>query len=286
MTPDVREAVAAAVGHPVAEAHAIAGGDINRAFRVRCDSGVVVFVKHRDQATPGAYVAEAHGLAWLTAADALRVPGVIAVRDEPPRLLVLEWIERGPPAATHDEVLGRGLARLHLAGAPSFGLDRPNLPATLSQANQPTSTWAEFWARRRLEPLARRAVDAGLLASATLPRWERLFARLPDLCGPPEPPSRLHGDLWAGNAIVDAAGAPVLIDPAVYGGHREVDLAMMHLFGGFGQRVFDAYDEVAPLSDGHRDRVPLYQLVPLLVHLILFGDGYRAQTERALSRYV
>lgn len=285
MTPDVRDAVAVAVGHPVIEAREIAGGDISRAFRVRCATGAVVFVKHRDHAAPGTYVAEAHGLAWLAAADAIRVPRIVAARDEPPRLLVLEWIEPGSPGTTHDEMLGRGLARLHLAGAPSFGLDRPNQLATLPQANEPTATWAEFWAMRRLEPLVRRAVDAGLLAAAMLPRWERLFGRLPDLCGPPEPPSRLHGDLWAGNTVTDEAGAPVLIDPAVYGGHREVDLAMMRLFGGFAERVFAAYEEVAPLADGHRDRVPLYQLVPLLVHVILFGGGYRARTEQALSRY-
>ena len=286
MTSDLRDAVATSVGHPVAEVREIAGGDINRAFRVRLATGTDVFVKHRHDAAPGTYVAEAHGLSWLAAVGALRVPQVVSVRDAPPRLLVLEWIEQGSPSATHDEALGQGLARLHQSAAPSFGLDRPNLLATLPQDNEPTATWAEFWATRRLEPLVRRAIDAGLLAPATLPRWQILFGRMADLSGPHEPPSRLHGDLWGGNAIVDAMGAPVLIDPAVYGGHREVDLAMMGLFGGFSERVFSAYEEVSPLSDGHRDRVPLYQLVPLLVHLILFGGGYRADVERALARYV
>ncbi len=286
MTSDLRDAVATSVGHPVAEVREIAGGDINRAFRVRLATGTDVFVKHRHNAAPGTYAAEAHGLSWLAAVGALRVPQVVSVRDAPPRLLVLEWIEQGSPSATHDDALGQGLARLHQSAAPSFGLDRPNLLATLPHDNEPTGTWAEFWATRRLEPLVRRAIDAGLLASATLPRWQILFGRMADLSGPHEPPSRLHGDLWGGNAIADAMGAPVLIDPAVYGGHREVDLAMMSLFGGFSERVFSAYEEVSPLSDGHRDRVPLYQLVPLLVHLILFGGGYRADVERALARYV
>jgi fructosamine-3-kinase len=109
---------------------------------------------------------------------------------------------------------------------------------------------------------------------------------MPDLCGPEEPPARLHGDLWSGNAIADRAGAPVLVDPAVYGGHREVDLAMMRLFGGFSERVFAAYDEAFPRAPGHEERVALHQLTPLLVHVLLFGGGYVRQTMRAVERYL
>jgi fructosamine-3-kinase len=113
-----------------------------------------------------------------------------------------------------------------------------------------------------------------------------LLAQLERLCGPPEPPARLHGDLWGGNMIADDRGEPCLIDPAVYGGHREIDLAMMKLFGGFGARVFDAYKEAFPLADGYRERVPLYQLYPLMVHVNLFGGGYLAQVEAALAQLV
>lgn len=285
MTQVLVDAIAVTVGDRVNRVVEIAGGDINRAFRAELSGGRSVFVKHRADATRGMYLGEAHGLAWLADAGAVRVPRVVGVRDEAPRLLALEWIERGTPGPDHDELLGVGLARLHRSGAPTFGLDRDNLIATLPQPNTPTDAWPEFWASRRLEPLVRRALDARLLDPADLPAWERLWRRLPELCGPTEDPARLHGDLWGGNAIVDEHGAPVLIDPAVYGGHREVDLAMMRLFGGFSARVFAAYDEVAPLADGHEDRVPLYQLGPLLVHLILFGGSYRASVERALGHY-
>ena len=110
-----------------------------------------------------------------------------------------------------------------------------------------------------------------------------MYAKLSDLCGPAEPPARLHGDLWGGNLHVDDDGAPVLIDPAVYGGHREMDLAMMRLFGGFGPSCFAAYDEVFPLADGWQARVPLHQLAPLVVHAIKFGGGYVASSDRALD---
>jgi fructosamine-3-kinase len=199
--------------------------------------------------------------------------------------LALEWIARGRPAAGHDEALGRGLAALHQAGAPAFGLAEDNFIGSLPQRNGHADWWPDLYGERRLEPLARMAVEDGRLAPAFLGDLERLRARLPDLCGPPEPPARLHGDLWGGNAMTDAAGAPVLIDPAVYGGHREVDLAMMRLFGGFSATVFAAYDEAHPLAAGHEDRVELYQLYPLLVHVVLFGGGYARSAERILRRY-
>ncbi|HEY8923631.1 MAG TPA: fructosamine kinase family protein, partial [Polyangia bacterium] len=127
------------------------------------------------------------------------------------------------------------------------------------------------------------ALDAGVAPASLGRQLDRLCARLDTLVGPPEPPARLHGDLWGGNSMVDERGSPSLIDPAVYGGHREVDLAMMRLFGGFGPRVFDAYDESYPLADGHEERVALYQLYPLLVHVNLFGGSYVGAVSSALA---
>jgi len=287
VTGPLLDALAAAAGAGVERAEAVAGGDVNRALRAELDDGRTVFVKHRDGAPAGMYRAEAEGLRWLAEAEAIRIPEVVALADDAePRLLALEWIDRGARGAGHDEALGRGLAALHAAGAPCFGLAEDNFIADIPQPNGPLPTWAAFHAERRVLHLGRRAVGAGLLPAGAGEKLERLAARMPELCGPEEPPARLHGDLWSGNAIADRAGSPVLVDPAVYGGHREVDLAMMRLFGGFSERVFAAYDEAFPLAPGHEERVALHQLTPLLVHVLLFGGGYARQAMRGVERYL
>jgi fructosamine-3-kinase len=234
------------------------------------------------------FAAEARGLGWLGEAGALRIPRVVAVAapEAPQQFLVLELVATGAPARDFDERLGRGLAALHRHGAPAstFGLDHDNFIGWLPQANAPAGTWPEFYRARRLEAQLRRAADEGRASSRMRQGFERLFGVLEQLCGPAEPPARLHGDLWGGNLLCDDRGGPCLIDPAVYGGHREIDLAMMRLFGGFGARVFDAYDDAWPLADGHQERVLLYQLYPLMVHVNLFGGSYVASVEAALER--
>jgi fructosamine-3-kinase len=272
-----------ATGSPVRSARSLAGGDIARAYRVELDDGARLFVKlHHDGARM--FPAEARGLSWLREADAIRIPAVVAVGPEHAPFLALELVDAGPPAADHDERLGRELAALHRAGAPSFGFDADNFVGALPQDNRACIDWPTFYRERRLAPLVRRAADDGLLDRAMVSAFDDLFAVLPDRCGPPEPPARLHGDLWAGNAITDERGAPVLIDPAVYGGHREIDLAMMHLFGGFSSRCFAAYAEAHPLAPDSASRIPLYQLYPLLVHVNLFGAAYVGQLRSALRR--
>jgi fructosamine-3-kinase len=205
---------------------------------------------------------------------------------QPLAFLLLGWIEPGPRARDFDERLGAGLAALHRTGPLAFGLDHDNFIALLPQHNTFAANWAEFYRDRRLLPLFERARSLGLLDAALERMAENLLFRLDQLVGPEEPPARLHGDLWGGNLHVDERGEPVLIDPAAYAGHREIDLAMMRLFGGFGARVFDAYAESFPLSAGHEQRVALYQLYPLLVHLCSFGAGYLGQVKSCLSRYV
>jgi fructosamine-3-kinase len=275
--------VARALGAEVASARRVGGGDINDAWTLELADGRRVFVKANDAAPPEMFEAEAHGLAWLDEAGALRIPRVLAVAED---FLALELLEPARPVADFDERLGRGLAALHRFGAPRFGLERDNFIGRLPQQNDPCDDWVTFYRGRRLEPQLRMAVEAGLAGSALSRDFDRLYARLPDLVGPPEPPARLHGDLWGGNKHVDERGLPALIDPAAYAGHREVDLAMMQLFGGFGPRVLAAYDEAYPLDEEWRARVPLYQLYFLMAHVNLFGGGYVGSAEAALARLV
>ena len=287
MKPELERALARRLGVARLVAEAVTGGDINDAYRVECSLGVL-FVKTNAHAPATLFPAEARGLEWLRGASALRVPEVrlISEPDEPLRYLVLEYIVKGRPARDFDERLGRGLSALHRSGPPVFGLDHDNFIGSLPQSNGATDSWAEFYRRRRLEPQLERAIASGCASYAMRRGFERLFTILPKLVGPEEPPSRLHGDLWGGNLHIDAEGAPCLIDPAVYAGHREVDLAMMRLFGGFSERVFSAYDEAYPLSAGAAERCALYQLYPLMVHVNLFGGSYVGSVERALARYV
>jgi fructosamine-3-kinase len=273
-------AIETALGSTVQGWDAVSGGDINQAHEATLSDGRVVFVKSNDDAPTGMFASEARGLAWLAEPEALRVPRVLA---QGPDFLVLEHIRSGRRATHHDETLGRGLAALHRSSAPCFGLDHDNFIGRLPQINQPSPTWAAFYRDRRLEPQLRLAVENGCATPALRRGFIHLLDHIDDVVGPPEPPARLHGDLWGGNAIVDEAGLPCLIDPAVYGGHREVDLAMMRLFGGFSARVFDAYAETYPLSTGSEARVPLYQLYFLMVHVNLFGGSYIASAEQALS---
>ena len=237
----------------------------------------------------GFFTTEAAGLAWLRDADALPIPEVLAVSDggdELPAMLVLEWIEEDGRAATDDAVFGRALAALHAAGAPCFGREDRRTTGSRGLPNEPCASWAEFYAMQRLAPLARLVRDTGHLGPDVASRLsfglEAAAGRTGELAGEPERPARLHGDLWARNRVVDRAGRSWLIDPACFGGHREFDLAMMRLFGGFGDRAFAAYAEVSPLGDGWHGRVPLHHLAPLAVHTIKFGGSYVSALERAL----
>jgi fructosamine-3-kinase len=277
--------VAAALGSAVTDLRRVAGGDLNDAYTARLADGRVVFVKTSADAAPGSYMAEAAGLRWIaSAAGAPAVPDVLAVvdplgRNREPRMLALSWVEHGRLSSAGAEALGQGLAALHRAGAPGYCVAPPDAPAglrigPLALPAGSAATWAEAYGTLRLRPLAHRAAFSGALTRDGLAAVERVCERLPELAGPAEPPARLHGDLWAGNVLANTDGVPYLIDPAAYGGHREMDLAMLRLFGGPGERCFSAYSEVFPLADGHRERVELWQLFPLLVHAVLFGAGY------------
>ena len=269
----------------------VGGGCINPSLRVELPDGPA-FLKYNDDPPAGFFPAEARALRALrAAADGVRVPEVLAAFDPAeegapgePGWLLLEWIEPGAKGPGFDERLGRGLAALHRAADGRWGWEEDNFIGPLPQPNAPAKSWAEFWRDRRLEPQLRRALDAGHAPGD--PRdWDRLLGSLPDLLAPAEEdgPSLLHGDLWGGNVLASSAGEPCIVDPAAYRGHREVDLAMSELFGGFSPRFRAAYDEAWPLLPGYREgRRAAYQLFYLLVHVVLFGGGYVGQTRSAL----
>ncbi|MDH3653739.1 MAG: fructosamine kinase family protein [Myxococcales bacterium] len=283
MSPELREALEQRLGKSLRGVKRLGGGDINDAYQVALSDGTQLFVKTHPNPPPGMFEAEARGLCWLAEANAIRTPRVIAVSDARPAYLALELMTPGKRQAGFDETLGRSLAALHAYGAPSFGLDHDNFIGRLAQSNAVTDDWASFYWSSRLEPQLKLATDRGLIDSATRSAFDALQRVLPDRVGAAEPPSRLHGDLWGGNLHVDDEGHPALIDPAVYGGHREIDLAMMRLFGGFSERVFASYAEARPLAPGVAERIALYQLYPLLVHVNLFGGTYVGSVKRALS---
>ena len=263
----------------VVDATRLGGGDVAESFRMRLDDERIVFAKTHRAPPPGFFPTEAAGLTWLRDSGAVAVPEVLSVDDD---LLVLEWIAEGAPTATTEADFGRALARLHRSGGPSFGRSDRRTTGSRRLPNDPCDTREEFYATQRLVPLARLARDADALPAASVQRLEQVADRLTELGGPAEPPARLHGDLWAGNRLVDALGRSWLIDPAAHGGHREFDLAMMRLFGGFGSDCFAAYAEEYPLEEGHERRVPLHQLAPLVVHAIKFGGGYVGAVDQAL----
>ncbi|MGW0421311.1 fructosamine kinase family protein [Streptomyces sp. NPDC003015] len=248
---------------------------------VALDDGRTVMVKRAD--SPEEAHAEAAGLRWLAEAGTVRVPTTHG-QDGP--WLVTDLIERGRPSREAALDLGRALAGLHLAGAPAFGSAPHGGPreAYIGRApmrNIEGAEWPQWYAEHRVLPYLRRAVDDGTITVAEAEVIERLCARLPGLAGPAEPPARLHGDLWNGNVLWGADGHAWLIDPAAHGGHRETDLAMLHLFGcPHLDEVLRGYEQVAPLAEGWSDRIGLHQLFPLLVHAVLFGRGY---AEQALS---
>jgi fructosamine-3-kinase len=290
----MKSAVERATGRRVVHARRVGGGCINEGWQVEFEDGERAFVKTRQDVPAGEYETEAAALRWLAQPGAVRLPRVLGLSDEGTRLLALEWIDEGVLDSAGAEELGRGLAALHAAGAERLGQPPPGAPAgdagplrigPLALPNDPAPDWPTFYVERRLRPLVRRALDAGSLSAGGAAAVERVCDRMEDLAGPPEPPARLHGDLWGGNVLAGADGRGWLIDPAAYGGHREVDLAMLRLFGAPSPRILAAYEEASPLAAGHEERVGLWQLFPLLVHTVLFGGHYGASVESTAQRY-
>lgn len=270
---DPRDRLAAAAGSAVTSWQPAGGGHGARHYRAGLADGRELFVKTAvDGPAVPALEAEARGLRWLAEAGDAPVAETVCASGG---LLALGWLPQARADRTAAERFGRELARLHGAGPERFGAPWPGYIASLPLANDQADAWPGWYARYRLLPYARTGADAGVLGHADVRLIESVADRIEELAGPAEPPARIHGDCWSGN-VLWSGGRGWLIDPAAHGGHRETDLAMLALFGApYLDRVLAAYDEMAPLAAGWRARVPLHQLHPLLVHVCLFGGGYR-----------
>jgi fructosamine-3-kinase len=265
----------------------VTGGDVCVASRLTLDDGTSLFTKTwrgGGAAPEGFFAAEAAGLTWLRETGAAAVPEVLVVL---PELLAMEWIEPGTPSPAAAEDFGRSLAGVHRGGADRFGADWPGFIGPLPLDNTPSGgRWGVWFAERRLTPYLRISADRGALAAADVALIDQIMTTI-DAYGGEEAAARTHGDLWPGNVLWSADARGWLVDPAAHGGHRETDLAELALFGGvpFLDRILAAYQEVYPLADGWRARVPLHQLHLLLVHTAAFGEGYRGSV-RAVAEAV
>ncbi|MTE14218.1 fructosamine kinase family protein [Nocardia aurantiaca] len=270
---DVPAHLADLTGVPVARLDHLGRRHAWTLHRAELTDGRDTFVKALiDGDASDVLTAEAAGLRWLAEGHPGLIPPVLAAD---PHMLVLPWQPPQSPTPAAAERFGRDLATLHAAVPGAFGASWDGYIATLPLSNTPsTGEWGGWYAEHRLAPyLSAAAPELGRDGVRLL---DRVIDRIAELAGPPEPPARIHGDLWSGN-IVWTAGHAVLIDPAAHGGHRETDLAMLALFGApYLDRILAGYQEVTPLTSGWRHRIPLHQLHPLLVHVVLFGGSYRA----------
>lgn len=267
---------------------AVSGGSIANACRIEIDDRPF-FLKWGDDSVARTFSGEASGLKVLHDADhALTVPSVVAVdasSDERPGFLVMEWINAGRKGRRFWEDFGTGLAELHRTTGDRYGFDTDNFIGRLPQSNTPHDTWPDFFRAERLEPQVAMAREDGKWRGAWDDALDTLYRRLPGILPETPPASVVHGDLWNGNFMVTAVGAPALVDPAAYYGHREVDLAMSELFGGFESPFYEAYRATWALQAGYEERRDVYNLYHLINHLNHFGSGYANSVDSILKAF-
>ncbi len=286
MSPSLHTHLETLLHTPLAEVKTVSGGDIHRAFRIRAADGRVWFVKtNTDKQAPAMFRTEAQGLALLGASQSIRTPKVYGhgSTDDGHAYLLLEYIAPGYRNRLFWERFGQGLANLHGNTSARFGFAHDNFIGRLPQANTRHDTWAAFYAEERLWPQMLLARELGYFDAGAERQLDRLCRNLAWRC-PEEQPALIHGDLWSGNFLCDPEGQPVLIDPAACFAHREMDLAMSRLFGGFDPVFYAAYEAAWPLEPGFEQRLEIYQLYYLLVHVNLFGGGYVGQVLEILKR--
>ncbi|MEX0721414.1 MAG: fructosamine kinase family protein [Balneolaceae bacterium] len=258
------------------------GGDINDAARVTLKTGEDFFVKWNKSAPDNMFAVEAKGLDLLRSAGTeIQIPEAKLVGQD---FLVLDWIEEGGGKQNTASEFGAELAKLHQNSKAEFGLDHDNFIGRLPQSNTTHSNWPDFYALERIEPQVKMGVESGKLTRTILRLVEKFYQKL-GMIFPTEKPALIHGDLWSGNYMFTKNGGVSMYDPAVYYGHREMEISMTRLFGGFSANFYEGYNEEFPLEPGFDERVSIYNLYPLLVHANLFGGSYCRQAEDIIEKY-
>lgn len=276
-----REAPAAITGFTPAH-----GGCINHGGKLHTTAGNYFLKWNQAAALKGMFERESRGLSLLRATRAIHVPEVIATDEaDGYQFLLLENVDQQPPRKDYWTLMAHQLAALHRVHGAEYGLDHDNFIGSLPQSNAQQSSWRKFFVQQRLMPLVSKAISQKSAPIEWSEKFQRLYIKLDSLL-PEESPSLVHGDLWQGNVLTNSLGAPCLIDPAVYYGHREVDLAMTRLFGAFDDVFYEAYRDAYPLLPGYEERFEIYNLYPLLVHLLLFGSSYVTPIEATLRAFV
>ncbi len=267
------------------EVRAVGGGSINDAYRLTTRKGRYFLKLNHAERFPGMFEAEARGLRLMRESGEIEVPEPYATGKEREQAFILmAFVEGGKADNAFWERFGKELARMHKHSADRFGLDHDNYIGSLPQYNEERPDWSSFFAEMRLMPQMKMVRDAGKMDRSDQRAFERLYERLDDLF-PKEPPALIHGDLWSGNYMVGPEGSPSIVDPAVYYGHREMDLGMSTLFGRFGDGFYRAYDAEYPLEEGWEERLDLANLYPLMVHVNLFGGGFSSEVRSILRRF-
>lgn len=264
----------------------VSGGDINRAYLLQTSVGSLFVKINGRYKFPGMFVKEQQGLDTIRETKTIAVPEIVLQGEfNNDSYLILKWINVGSANTIAFSKLGIQLAQLHKSTSAQFGFYTDNYMGSLIQINNWNATWSDFFIEQRLQPMVKMAVDKKELVKNDIHQFDQLYKKLPGLFTE-EPPSLLHGDLWGGNYLIDTDGKPYLIDPAVSYGNREFDIAMTTLFGGFDRAFYEAYNNEFTLQTGWQQRLKLWNLYPLLVHVNLFGGAYAKQVRENLSLFI
>ncbi|SEM58423.1 Fructosamine-3-kinase [Mucilaginibacter gossypiicola] len=265
---------------------AVSGGDINNVYRLQCDDYSYLLKVNDRYKYPDMFAKEQQGLDAIRETNAIAVPEVVLQGEfGNESYLILEWINVGSANMLASSKLGMQLTHLHKSTNPRFGFYTNNYTGSLIQTNNWYTTWSDFFIEQRLQPMVKMAADKNELTRNDVHQFDQLYKKLPGLFTE-EPPALLHGDLWGGNYLIDTDGKPYLIDPAVSYGNREFDIAMTTLFGGFDRAFYEAYNNEFPLQHGWQQRLKLWNLYPLLIHVNLFGGMYAKQVGENLSLFI